>query len=139
MTTHSPTTPPQQLQRVLQERQVELGAALCLVEQLQTLSSSLDPRNAPLFHSLRGTIDRTVASAGTLQSLADQVRQSGALPTPLAEVVFAQEQLLERLLARTQTLMQRLRMERQGLIPQVDDDTRRRQMQNAYQTSLQQR
>jgi hypothetical protein len=89
--------------------------------------------------ALQVTLERFAHTAQEVEAARRAWSQSGAPPgVELRSVMDRQRDVLEQMLASVQSAQSRAAGSRAKLIPQLDDASRRRQMQSAYTRSVNQ-
>ncbi len=135
---HSHHEPERTLCRLMERQTAEYESAYGLLEGMGGAIDDV-PQLAQTAPALHATLERFAHTAQEVEAARRAWSKSGTPPgADLRSAMDRQRDVLERMLASVQSTQARAAGSRARLIPQLDDASRRRQMQSAYTRSVNQ-
>jgi len=126
----------QQLADIFTKRGEAFTLATAVIEQLCEGKAPHDPTSARALRELQSIVEKIRSFDVPTEATIAASRGGQPLNAFLQTEVSRQQHLLENCLSRVNQLMSRYESMRQALLPQIDTQTKRRQMQTAYHRSL---
>ena len=136
-TSGSLTEPERELQACIKEQSVVFEAAVSVIERLETAAAQRNLGNPDAVGQLQKSLDLVVAAQQRVSTAYSQFNEGkGTLTPELRTTLGRHEALLKALISRIDHLQQTFEDVRSELIPQIDAESRQRNMQAAYQKSM---
>jgi hypothetical protein len=133
----SMTEPERELQACVNEQSVVFEAAVSVIERLETAAAQRNLGNPDSVGQLQKSLDLVVAAQQRVSAAYSRFNQGkGILTTDLRATLGRHEALLKALISRIDHLQHTFEDVRSELIPQIDAESRQRNMQAAYQKSM---
>ena len=120
------------------ERQTRVfAAAFAAIERVHSQAQLTDPSSESVIGQLQRSLEQVTAAQISVASANQKLVGTGADISPSLRRSLAQQELsLKDLLEKINAVQPLFESARSALIPQLDDDVRRRTMQSAYRQSL---
>lgn len=133
----SMTGPERELQACIQEQSVVFEAAVSVIERLETAAAQRNLGDPDAVGQLQKSLDLVVAAQQRVSEAYSRFNQgNGTLTSDLRTTLGRHEALLKALISRIDHLQHTFEGVRSELIPQIDAESRQRNMQAAYRKSL---
>ncbi|MCA9033723.1 MAG: hypothetical protein KDA91_01275 [Planctomycetaceae bacterium] len=134
---HASPSPEEMLAEAIDSQSKVFGAAARVIDEIGQDTRLTAPDSLPRIAALQKALDHIVAAQQRVSAAHDLVRQSGRpMSIALKDRLHVHSEVLESLMHRMNQAEAKFREAQQHLIPQLDQDARRRSMHNAYQQSL---
>ena len=131
------TDPERELQACVKEQSVVFEAAVGMIERLETAAAQRNLGNPDAVGQLQKSLELVVAAQQRVSAAYSRFNQGkGTLTTDLRTTLGRHEALLKALISRIDQLQHTFEDVRSELIPQIDAESRQRNMQVAYQKSM---
>lgn len=125
------------LRIALQEQTIVFEQTLELMDQLDGRQDLSTPGSMAAINHLEQMLEKVRRVQGVVASARESQQKTGApLSVSLQQTLADERRHLETLLSRIEKVFNKLEQARISLVPQLDQETRRRSMHNAYQKSL---
>lgn len=121
----------------LQEQSSVFENAVALIERLENAANRRELGNPDSVVQLQRSLDQVVSAQRTVSAAHQRlILSKSVLSLDIRKALARHEELLKDLITRIDRLQAAFQEMQAELIPQLDSDSRRRNMQSAYQRSL---
>lgn len=125
------------LRVALQEQTMVFEQTLELMDQLDSRQDLSTPGSMAAINHLELMLEKVRRVQGVVAAAREKQQKSGVpLSAALQQTLADERRRLETLLSRIEKVFSKLEQARTSLIPQLDQESRRRSMQTAYQKTL---
>lgn len=125
------------LRVALQEQTLVFEQTLELMDQLDGRQDLSTPGSMAAINHLEQMLEKVRRVQGGVSTAREKQQKTGIpLSAALQQTLAGERQRLELLLSRIETIFNKLEQARTSLVPQLDQESRRRSMQSAYQKTL---
>ncbi len=125
------------LRVALQEQTIVFEQTLELMDQLDSRQDLSTPGSMAAINHLELMLEKVRRVQGVVAAAREKQQKSGVpLSAALQQTLADERRRLETLLSRIEKVFSKLEQARTSLIPQLDQESRRRSMQTAYQKTL---
>jgi len=126
-----------ELKSSLQEQSLVFENAVALIERLENAANRRELGSPDSVVQLQKSLDQVVSAQKIVSAAHHRFTQSKATPSQdVRQALARHEELLGNLISRIDRLQETFQGMQAELTPQLDSDSRRRNMQSAYQRSL---
>ena len=126
-----------ELKLSLQEQSSVFENAVALIERMENAANRRELGNPDSVVQLQKSLDQVVSAQKTVSAAHQRFTQSKSiLSLDVRQALARHEELLRNLITRIDRLQATFQEIQAELVPQLDSDSRRRNMQSAYQRSM---